>query len=53
MLFNKQIDSVNLPRHELVYVSLKTLIDLAKLAGSLNLHHTQLRSRQSGGYITF
>ena len=52
MLFNKQIDSVNLPRHELVYVSLKTLIDLAKLAGSLNLHHTQLRSRQSGGYMS-
>ena len=52
MLFNKQIDPVRLPRHELVSVSLKTLIDLAKLAGSLNLHHTQLRSRQSGGYMS-
>ena len=52
MLFNKQIDPVSLPRHELVSVSLKTLIDLAKLAGSLNLHHTQLRSRQSGDYVS-
>ena len=52
MLFNKQIDPVSLPRHELVSVSLKTLIDLAKLASSLNLHHTQLRSRQSGGYMS-
>ncbi|MEI7995118.1 MAG: DUF58 domain-containing protein [Methylococcaceae bacterium] len=52
MLFNKKIDAVSLPRHELVSVSLKTLIDLAKLAGSLNLHHTQLRSRQSGGYMS-
>ena len=52
MLFNKQTDSVSLPRHELVSVSLKTLIDLAKLASSLNLHHTQLRSRQSGGYMS-
>jgi uncharacterized protein (DUF58 family) len=52
MLFNKQIDPVRLPRHELVSVSLKTLIDLAKLASSLNLHHTQLRSRQSGGYMS-
>ena len=52
MLFNKQIDPVRLPRHELVSVSLKTLIDLAKLANSLNLHHTQLRSRQSGGYMS-
>ena len=52
MLFNKKIDAVSLPRHELVSVSLKTLIDLAKLASSLNLHHTQLRSRQSGGYMS-
>ena len=52
MLFNKQIDAVSVPRHELVSVSLKTLIDLAKLASSLNLHHTQLRSRQSGGYMS-
>jgi len=52
MLFNKQIDPVSVSRHELVSVSLKTLIDLAKLASSLNLHHTQLRSRQSGGYMS-
>ncbi|MDD5266337.1 MAG: DUF58 domain-containing protein [Methylococcales bacterium] len=52
MLFNKQIDPVRQSRHELVSVSLKTLIDLAKLASSLNLHHTQLRSRQSGGYMS-
>jgi uncharacterized protein (DUF58 family) len=48
MLFNKQADSVN----ELVAVSLKTLIDLAKPATGLNLHHLSIRSRQSGGYVS-
>jgi len=52
MLFSKQADSISQSRHELISVSLKTLIDLAKPATSLNLHHAQLRSRQSGGYVS-
>ena len=48
MLFNKQAKPVN----ELVSVSLKALIDLAKPASSLNLQHSQKRSRQSGGYVS-
>jgi uncharacterized protein (DUF58 family) len=52
MLFSKQADSISQSRHELVSVSLKTLIDLAKPATSLNLHHAHKRSRQSGGYVS-
>jgi uncharacterized protein (DUF58 family) len=48
MLFSKQAD----PGSELIAVSLKTLIDLAKPASSLNLRHTQFRSRQSGAYVS-
>jgi uncharacterized protein (DUF58 family) len=48
MLFNKQADTAN----ELTSVSLKTLIDLAKPATSLNLHHSQFRSLQSGAYVS-
>ena len=48
MLFNKQAD----PANELVSLSLKALIDLAKPATSLNLHHLSIRSRQSGGYVS-
>jgi len=48
MLFNKQANSAN----ELVSVSLKTLIDLAKPAAGLNLHHAQFRSSQSGNYVS-
>jgi uncharacterized protein (DUF58 family) len=48
MLFNKQAD----PASGLITVSLKTLIALAKPASSLNLRHTQLRSRQSGAYVS-
>lgn len=48
MLFSKAADQAN----ELISVSLKTLIDLAKPATSLNLHHAQFRSRQSGGYVS-
>jgi len=40
MLFSKAADQAN----ELISVSLKTLIDLAKQASSLNLHHAQFRS---------
>ena len=52
MLFSKQADPMSQSGHELISVSLKTLIDLAKPAAGLNLHHAQLRSRQSGGYVS-
>ena len=52
MLFNKQAELISRAKHELISVSLKTLIDLAKLAVSINLHHAQNRSRQSGGYVS-
>ena len=52
MLFSKQIDPISQPGHELISVSLKTLIDLAKPAATLKLQHTQLRSLQSGGYVS-
>jgi uncharacterized protein (DUF58 family) len=48
MLFSKQAN----PANELVSVSLKTLIDLAKPAAGLNLHHAQFRSSQSGNYVS-
>jgi uncharacterized protein (DUF58 family) len=48
MLFNKQAN----PADELVSVSLKTLIDLARPASSLTLHHSHKQSRQSGGYVS-
>ncbi len=52
ILFNKQDDPISLSGHELVSVSLKALIDLAKPAASINLHHLSIRSRQSGGYVS-
>ena len=36
----------------LVSVQLKTLVNLAKPASLLQLHHSAIRSRQSGGYIS-
>ena len=48
MLYTKHADSAN----ERVSVSLKTLIDLAKPAAGLNLHHAQFRSSQSGNYVS-
>lgn len=49
MLFSK-------PNHtssdERVAVSLKALIDLAKPAASVNLHHRHNRSAQSGGFVS-
>jgi len=48
MLFNKATDQTN----ELISVSLKTLIDLAKTASGLNLHQSQKRSLQSGAYMS-
>ncbi len=52
MLFNKKDEATNQLRNELVSVSLKTLIDLAKQATRINLHHAQNRSQQSGGYVS-
>jgi uncharacterized protein (DUF58 family) len=48
MLFAKQADSAN----ELVSVSLKMLIDLARPAAGLNLKHSAIRAGQSGGYVS-
>jgi len=48
MLASKVFDSSK----DLVSVSLKTLIDLAKPASSLNLQHSQNRAQQSGSYLS-
>jgi uncharacterized protein (DUF58 family) len=48
MLASKVFDSSK----DLVSVSLKTLIDLAKPASSLNLQHSQNRAQQSGAYVS-
>ncbi len=52
MLFAKQADPVKVPASELIAVSLKTLIDLARPAGGLNLKHSAVRAGQSGGYVS-
>jgi uncharacterized protein (DUF58 family) len=52
MLLSKQADPISQSGRELISVSLKTLIDLAKPATSLNLHHSEKRSRQSGVYVS-
>jgi uncharacterized protein (DUF58 family) len=52
MLLSKQADPISQSGRELISVSLKTLIELAKPATSLNLHHSQKRSRQSGVYVS-
>jgi uncharacterized protein (DUF58 family) len=54
MLFskNKKSASSNSTPNERVSVSLKSLIDLAKLATRINLHHSENRSQQSGGYVS-
>ncbi len=38
--------------NELVAVKLKTLVDLARPASTLNLHHDRIHSGQSGGYLS-
>ncbi|WP_442498140.1 DUF58 domain-containing protein [Methylobacter sp. sgz302048] len=52
MLFSKRAGDARQLSDELVSVSLKTLIDLAKPAASLNLQHASIRSVQSGGYVS-
>lgn len=48
MLFAKKID----PGSELVSVSLKMLIDLARPAAGLNLKHSAIRAGQNGAYMS-
>jgi uncharacterized protein (DUF58 family) len=54
MFSAKQKEAVSSPTdsNELISVSLKTLIDLAKPASSLNLHRLTIRAQQSGGYLS-
>jgi uncharacterized protein (DUF58 family) len=52
MFFGQQADPVSNLSSELVFASLKTLIDLARPASGLNLNHSAIRSGQSGGYVS-
>jgi uncharacterized protein (DUF58 family) len=52
MLFSRRAGDARQSSDELVSVSLKTLIDLAKPAAGLNLQHAAIRSAQSGGYVS-
>lgn len=53
MLLSKSVFSKTAdPVAERVSVSLKTLIDLAKPAANLKLHHLGIRALQSGGYVS-
>ena len=52
LLANKQESAISNNSGELISVSLKSLIDLAKPASSLNLHRLTIRAQQSGGYLS-
>ena len=52
MLFNQPKTPDVLSPNERVAVTLKSLIDLAKLATRINLHHGNHRAQQSGGYVS-
>lgn len=54
MFFSKQLEKAgsSLKAGELVAVTLKALINLAKPAAGLNLHYLSIRSRQSGSYVS-
>ncbi|MDD2801108.1 MAG: DUF58 domain-containing protein, partial [Methylococcales bacterium] len=54
MFFSKKKiqSSPALAVNERISVSLKTLINLAGPAASLNLQPASIRSRQSGGYVS-
>ena len=43
---------MNHTNNDLVSVQLKTLVNLAKPASLLNLNHSAIRSKQSGGYVS-
>jgi uncharacterized protein (DUF58 family) len=51
-MFFKQATQTEILTSELVFVSLKTLIDLARPAANLKLKHAAIRSGQSGGYVS-
>ena len=52
MLFNDTIAVNPVLKSERVSVSLKTLIDLAKMATRIRLHKGKHRAQQSGGYVS-
>lgn len=52
MLFSKQAEPAKVSANELIAVSLKTLIDLARPAAGLNLKHSAIRAGQSGAYVS-
>jgi uncharacterized protein (DUF58 family) len=52
MLFVKQADPAKVLASELISVSLKMLIDLARPAAGINLKHSAIRAGQSGGYVS-
>ncbi|MGR9114392.1 MAG: DUF58 domain-containing protein [Gammaproteobacteria bacterium] len=54
MLFNNKIGSPkpDPEADERVSVTLKSLVNLAQPASVLNLHHSCIRSQQSGGYVS-
>ena len=52
ILFSKQADNPVSADSELVSVTLKTLIDLAKPAAGIKLRPVSSRSRQSGNYLS-
>jgi uncharacterized protein (DUF58 family) len=52
MLFAKQTAQSEASADQLVSVSLKMLVDLAKPAAGLNLKHSAIRAGQSGGYAS-
>ncbi|MEQ1529110.1 MAG: DUF58 domain-containing protein [Methylococcales bacterium] len=52
MFFSKPAPISSTAGNELVSVTLKSLLDLAKLAASLNLQRSSIKSQQSGGYIS-
>lgn len=52
MFFAKRANPTGSTAGELVSVSLKTLVDLARPAAGLNLKHSAIRAGQSGGYVS-
>ncbi|SJM95682.1 DUF58 domain-containing protein [Crenothrix polyspora] len=53
MLFSKQVaPTQSLDASELISVSLKTLIDLARPAAGLKQHYKGIRAQQAGGYVS-
>ncbi|MGR9013455.1 MAG: DUF58 domain-containing protein [Gammaproteobacteria bacterium] len=52
MFFTKQTAPAKASASELVLVTLKSLIDLAKPAAGLSLKHSAIQAGQSGGYVS-